>query len=74
MTPAELQKYLSTGEPDFEFDYAGKSGSICLCDLPKVHVLYDGIETVSTFDKLMSAPFLNGKSFSDVAGEIVLYG
>ena len=74
MTPSELQEYLSTGELDFEFDYKEKSGVICFCNLPKVYVLYDGIETVTTLDKLMSAPLIDGKTLTECADEIEFYG
>ena len=74
MTPTELREYLSTGELDFEFDYAGKSGSICFCYLPKVYVLYGETETVTTLDKLMSAPLIDGKTLAECADEIKLYG
>lgn len=74
MTPTELQEYLSTGELDFEFDYAGKSGSICFCYLPKVYILYDDVETVTTWDKLMVTPFIDGKTLAECATEIEFYG
>ena len=74
MTAAELWDYFNNGELDYEFGYGSKSGTICFCYLPKVYVIYDGNEFETDLNSLMNAPFLDGKSLTEVAEEIELYG
>ena len=74
MTAKELWQYLNNGELDFEFEFKGKSGTICLCHLPAVYVIYDGFELTTSLKALMNEPFLDGKSLSQVALEIEFYG
>lgn len=73
MTADELRECITGGEPDFEFGYKNKAGTICLCYLPKVYVLYDGVEFETTLDELMNAPILEGKSLNEAAQGITLY-
>ncbi len=74
MTEKEVWDFINNGELDFEFEFDRKSGTICLCYLPKVYILYNGKEFETTFEGLMDLKFLNGKSLRDVATEIEFYG
>ena len=74
MTAKELWEYLNSGELDFEFAYDGKTGTICFCYLPKVYVLFGGVEIETTLDELMNDKILNGKSLEEAASEVKFYG
>ena len=75
MTAPELWRFINNGELDFEFGYKNKIGSICLCYLPKVYVVYgENAETETTLENLMDCSFLDGKSLNEVATEVELYG
>ena len=79
MTASELRDELSQGRTDYEFVFRGKRGSICPFNYPNgqfsADVGYDSVfNTYHTLNELMNAPFLDGKSLTEVAEEIELYG
>ena len=74
MNPVELWELINNGELDFEFGYEGKSGTICLCYLPTVYVIYDNKESETTLNELMMLKFIDGKSLIEVSEEIEFYG
>ena len=74
MTAKQIFEVFSDHQDDYEFDYKGKGGSVCIFD-DKIYVGWNGnsIE-VSDLDDIMTTPFLDGKSFNEVAEDIILYG
>ena len=77
------RKMPKTAEPLSIIDHVGKDGKIdkrSFYDeegkiyLPKVYILYDDVETVTTWDKLMVTPFIDGKTLAECATEIEFYG
>ena len=79
MTVTELRNELAIGFTDYEFVAKGKRGSICLFNREggsfSATVNWGGFDKeFDSLDDLMSEPFLDGHSLSEVAGEIELYG
>ena len=61
----------------FGFDYKGKSGNIDPCYTPETGdtflLFFDGNEQwVSSIDAVFSTPFINGKTFAEVADQITI--
>ena len=73
MTANELWRTINDGDLDFEFGYKNRSGTICLCYLPEVYVLFDDVEFETSLEELMELKFLDGKSLNEVAEEVELY-
>ena len=75
MTAKELRSVFEDGFSDYEFSYKGRRGSVCPNTIAGLTAGYDGSEIqFNSFDELMDAPFLAGKSMNEVAEDIVLYG
>ena len=78
MTATELKNELAIGFTDYQFSINGKHGTICPFNRNEnffAVINYDGTcEEYHHIDDLMTAPFLDGKSLSEVAEEIDLYG
>ena len=74
MTAKEILSKLSDHQDDYEFFYQGKSGAICIFD-KKIIAGYDGSETTfSSLSELMAEPFIDGKTLTECADEIEIYG
>ena len=75
MTAKQLFDVFSDHQDDYEFSYKGKNGSVCIFSWNDISVAYDGESTdLKNLDEVMKAPFLAGKSFNDVAEDVILYG
>lgn len=76
MTAKELRELFEDGFSDYEFTYKGRWGSVCPHIAENlIAAMYDGKGVdFSSFDELMSAPFLDGKSFNEVAEKIIVHG
>ena len=79
MTASKLKNEIAIGHTDYEFMYKGKQGSICPFNMADnsffATISYDGhCVEFHDLDKLMKAKILDGKSLSEVAAEIELYG
>ena len=78
MTAKELKRELTLGFTDYEFFFKGKHGSIC--PFNENGKFYAGITyagqnfEVYSIEELMNAPFLNGKTLTECADEIEIYG
>lgn len=73
MKAIELKAMITGLTQDIDFEYQGKSGSICPFSHSDISLSYDGQEiTVDCVDSAMSAPFINGKSLAEVCEELVV--
>ena len=75
MTAAQLRAVFEDHDDDYCFYYEDKQGSVCIFSDAFIGLSYGG-ETlqVKTLDEVMTTPFINGKSLSDLAEEIILTG
>ena len=75
MTASELRNMFEHSGNEFEFGYNDKIGAVCPYSPVGLVAGYNGSEiTFSSFDELMATPFLDGKSFNEVAEQVTLYG
>ena len=75
MTAASLRAIFEDHDDDYCFYYKGKQGSVCIFSDTFIGLSYDG-ETVQvhTLDEVMTTPFVNGKTLTELANEIILTG
>ena len=74
MTLKQLRNVFEDHQDDYSFDYKGKGGSISIFD-DEIYLAWNGESTeVKNMDEAMKTPFLDGKSFNEVAEDIILYG
>ena len=79
MTATELKNELSTAFTDYEFLFNEKKSPFVL-STEKMAVFFASVKYGNSYkefdnlDKLISTPFLDGKSLNEVADEVELYG
>lgn len=78
MTAEELKKELSLGFTDYGFLYKGKRGAICPFNKATgfyAAVVYDGKTfEFHSIERLMTEPFIDGKSLNEVVKDMEFYG
>ena len=75
MTAAELRRIFEDHDDDYCFYYKGKQGSVCIFSNAFIGLSYNGLTTeVKTLEETMTTPFINGKTLTELADEIILTG
>ena len=71
MNASDLKSLIEGLTQDIDFEYRGKSGTICPFSRSDISLCYDGNEvTVDSVDKAMNTPFISGRSLVDVCAEL----
>ena len=69
MNMQDLRARIDSLAQDIDFEYHGKSGSICPFSREDISLCYDGQEvTVHSVDAAMKEPFISGQSLEDLCG------
>ena len=75
MTATELKNILADHDDDYCFFWRGKQGSVCIFSDKFIGLSYDGFTTeVKTLEEAMTTAFIDGKTLTEIAEEIDLYG
>ncbi|WP_204889969.1 hypothetical protein [Pseudoflavonifractor phocaeensis] len=73
MSAKELFDWIDSLAQDIDFEYHGKSGSICPFSRSDISLCYNGEEvTVHSVEAAMREPFLDGHSLEELAEELRL--
>lgn len=68
----ELLAILTDHYDDYEFEYMGKRGAICMF-ADEIIAGYDGSELhFENLDAVLAARFINGKTLEEVAHDLIL--
>ena len=71
MKAIELKAMIADLTQDIDFEYQGKSGSICPFSHSDISLSYDGKEiSADCVDSAMSIPFIKGKSLAEVCEDL----
>ncbi len=71
MTYREFLDILSDHYDDYEFEYRGKRGAICMFE-NEIIAGYDGSEMrFNNLEEVLKTPFVDGKLLKDVAEELI---
>lgn len=71
MSTKELFDWIDSLAQDIDFEYRGKSGSICPFSLSNILLCYDEEEaTVHSVEAAMREPFIDGHSLEELAGDL----
>ena len=73
MKANDLEALIDSLTQDIDFEYRGKQGSICPFSRTDISLAYDGEElTVDSVEAAMTAPFIEGRSLTEVCEELTL--
>lgn len=73
MNASDMRNLIARLTQDIDFEYQGKSGSICPFSRTDISLCYDGTEiSVDSVDKAMNTPFISGMSLADVCDGLVI--
>lgn len=73
MNAIDLKNWIDQLSQDIDFEYHGKSGSICPFSHQDISLSFDGTETtVHSVDDAMNEPFICGMSLSDVCHDLII--
>lgn len=72
MTYQEFLGILSDHYDDYEFEYRGKRGAICMFE-NEIIAGYGGSEmSFNNLEEVLKTPFIDGKLLKDVAEELII--
>lgn len=71
MSAKELFDWIDSLSQDIDFEYHGKSGSICPFSRSDISLCYNGEEvTVHSVEAAMREPFIDGRSLEELAEDL----
>lgn len=71
MKAYDLYEWIDSLSQDIDFSYKGKLGSICPFSRTDIALCYDGFcMNVCSVEEAMQAPFIDGKSLSELCDQI----
>ena len=73
MKAGDLRAWIDSLTQDIDFEYHGRTGSICPFSRSDISLAFDGCEvTVDSVDAAMAEPFVDGHSLSELCEELDL--
>ena len=73
MNAEELRDLIDTQAQDIDFEYHGKTGSICFYSHSEISLSYNGQEvTVQSASAAMEEPFIDGLSLEEISEELII--